>query len=403
MTKMTGRKTDIEDLKHRFETLPDERSRSYEEKLGKIAQLDYDDLEEVLMGIIKDEGSPYRFPAFFALSIRYRRNKDYEKLSLLIKDYRETFKRSLSFNHIRIGFYTNSDYYSYIPEDYNSILSLAYNDTKFFADNSGYLHTFCNAFVTICERVDDEDKKELIEAWYEDALEMIKKAIEMEEYPKYYSTKGRIIALKGLYDDAISNINKAIGMESSDRPDYELTISTYQNYITQIKLEKTRQELLKRIEEIDRFIKIPEPVKVLSSVPKACKSKQNYCFVSYAHADSEDVFPIIEELNKRNVKVWFDQGINTGEEWKEVVEDRIKRCSVFLWMVSSISIQKDAVKKEVDQAIREGKEIILIRFDDSELSRGFDLEFGSAQYIKADAPDFYDRLIKEIRYRMGEQ
>lgn len=42
---------------------------------------------------------------------------------------------------------------------------------------------------------------------------------------------------------------------------------------------------------------------------KAYEGDEKFIFISYAHKDSETVYPIIEKLNADGYRVWFDDGI----------------------------------------------------------------------------------------------
>ena len=44
------------------------------------------------------------------------------------------------------------------------------------------------------------------------------------------------------------------------------------------------------------------------------EGKEPYIFISYAHKDSDRVFPILEELDRRGYRVWYDDGIAPGSE-----------------------------------------------------------------------------------------
>ncbi|MBO4839226.1 MAG: toll/interleukin-1 receptor domain-containing protein [Lachnospiraceae bacterium] len=39
-----------------------------------------------------------------------------------------------------------------------------------------------------------------------------------------------------------------------------------------------------------------------------------YIFISYAHKDCDKVIPVLEDLNRRGYRVWYDDGIEPGSE-----------------------------------------------------------------------------------------
>lgn len=50
---------------------------------------------------------------------------------------------------------------------------------------------------------------------------------------------------------------------------------------------------------------------------RAYKGENPYIFVSYAHKDKDIVYPVIEELQNRGYRIWYDEGIEASEEWAE--------------------------------------------------------------------------------------
>ena len=46
--------------------------------------------------------------------------------------------------------------------------------------------------------------------------------------------------------------------------------------------------------------------------PVAYKGNEPYVFVSYCHRDDTRIWPVIEGLQTRGVRVWYDEGIEWG-------------------------------------------------------------------------------------------
>ena len=47
--------------------------------------------------------------------------------------------------------------------------------------------------------------------------------------------------------------------------------------------------------------------------PKAYEGAEPYCFVSYAHINSDRVYPIVEQLMQRGIRLWYDDGIEARQ------------------------------------------------------------------------------------------
>jgi hypothetical protein len=60
------------------------------------------------------------------------------------------------------------------------------------------------------------------------------------------------------------------------------------------------------------------------------KGTDPYIFVSYAHKDSDEVYQIIFEFHKDGFPVWYDEGIDPGNEWPQEIANVILHCSLFI-------------------------------------------------------------------------
>ena len=50
---------------------------------------------------------------------------------------------------------------------------------------------------------------------------------------------------------------------------------------------------------------------------------EDYIFVSYAHKDSPQVFDLIHSLHRKKYRIWYDQGIEIGADWPQVVAEKL--------------------------------------------------------------------------------
>ena len=87
---------------------------------------------------------------------------------------------------------------------------------------------------------------------------------------------------------------------------------------------------------------------------------EKYIFVSYAHNDSEIVFPFLKELYDKNMKIWYDEGLRAGENWFSFMKDKIFVCSGFLAFLSPGYISSPNAVKEIEYAFEKKKPIIAI-------------------------------------------
>ncbi len=123
-----------------------------------------------------------------------------------------------------------------------------------------------------------------------------------------------------------------------------------------------------------------------------------YIFISYAHADSSRVFPIIETLHENGYRVWYDEGIDPGTEWPEFIAERISSCGYFIAFISDKSINSENCKDEMNFARDLGKERLLVYLEDVQLPPGMQMRLNRMQAVfhhKYDREEaFYDRVFK---------
>ena len=67
------------------------------------------------------------------------------------------------------------------------------------------------------------------------------------------------------------------------------------------------------------------------------KEDMSQVFVSYKRVDKDKVFPIVRQMeSKLGIKFWVDlEGIESDEQFTNVIIDAIIDCEVFLFMLSS--------------------------------------------------------------------
>ena len=58
--------------------------------------------------------------------------------------------------------------------------------------------------------------------------------------------------------------------------------------------------------------------------------KPNYFFVSYNNEDTERVGLIAPRISHSNVPLWYDYGIDYGEEWENIISEKISHSKAVL-------------------------------------------------------------------------
>jgi len=114
-----------------------------------------------------------------------------------------------------------------------------------------------------------------------------------------------------------------------------------------------------------------------------------FAFISYAHLDAEAVYPEIQRLDLMGYRIWYDEGIDPGNEWPEEVASALKRSTQFIVFVTQRAIDSRNVRNEINYALKLDKPFFAIHLDETELPPGMDLQMSSIQAI--------------LKWRMNEQ
>lgn len=92
-----------------------------------------------------------------------------------------------------------------------------------------------------------------------------------------------------------------------------------------------------------------------------------YLFTSYAHKDSERVFAVIRQLHERRYRIWYDEGIEIGADWPQVVAEKLQHSAAVLIFLSENALQSQNCRREIHFAVSQKKEMIVVFLDDCAL------------------------------------
>lgn len=113
------------------------------------------------------------------------------------------------------------------------------------------------------------------------------------------------------------------------------------------------------------------PPKQLQSDPL-----QPFVFLSYANADSAKIANLRDALQAEGIPIWWDQDIQSGDDWRDKIPQRLSLAAVILTVWTERSVQSQAVIEEANAAKAEHK-LVHVRLDDAKLPDGFD----ETQYV----------------------
>ena len=119
----------------------------------------------------------------------------------------------------------------------------------------------------------------------------------------------------------------------------------------------------------------------LQNLPVPYQGDCPYIFISYSHKNASKVFPVIEQLQANNYRVWYDEGIDPGTEWDENIAQHVKHCGFFIAFLSPEYLSSSNCRDELNYARDLDKNRLLIYLSDVELPGGMSMRLSRLQAI----------------------
>jgi hypothetical protein len=122
-----------------------------------------------------------------------------------------------------------------------------------------------------------------------------------------------------------------------------------------------------------------------------------FLFVSYARADGERVYPLVDILCRHGASIWIDRSIRGGDDWIAELEGRLLRCSGLLAFVSPSFVASKYCGRELRFADALDKKIIPVFLQPVELSGGMNFILHAIQSVMLSGGDDYSKIVSAIR------
>ena len=114
---------------------------------------------------------------------------------------------------------------------------------------------------------------------------------------------------------------------------------------------------------------------------KPYEGKEKYIFVSYCHRDRAQVFPIIEQLAKEGYRIWYDEGIDPGSEWPEIIAKKLNGSAICIAFITVNALNSHNCRREINFALLKKKFFISVILEPVEMTLGMEMQLSSAQSI----------------------
>jgi hypothetical protein len=121
----------------------------------------------------------------------------------------------------------------------------------------------------------------------------------------------------------------------------------YDEYIQ--RSEKVEQQLINQ-----KFVDIPY-----------CGSEP-FIFISYSRKDKDRILPVLRSLQRNGYRIWYDDGVRGGQNWRQAIYSKIQECTEFLLFCSISSMTSKYVSEEMDAAEIADKHMVPVRLDNED-------------------------------------
>ncbi len=179
------------------------------------------------------------------------------------------------------------------------------------------------------------------------------------------------------------------------------------SFVDQINLPRPIQETFKSSLSNDPRVRPQSVTDFLSgcglSMPSSGQvdAEQNSLFISYARADSDKVYPLVEYLQNRGVSVWIDTGaIQSGRAWAESIAKGISSARYFMVFCSPNSATSESVENEIYLANQKKKPILTTMLEPMEIPDSISFFLAKSQYFEINHDD-YDAYLTGILKLLG--
>lgn len=109
------------------------------------------------------------------------------------------------------------------------------------------------------------------------------------------------------------------------------------------------------------------------------EGREPYIFISYAHKDSDIVFPIIEAMYDRGFRIWYDAGIEAGTEWPEYIAEHLENASAVIAFLSNSALESINCRQEINEAINQKKDFLAIHLHELTMTAGMRMRLSLIQ------------------------
>ena len=141
--------------------------------------------------------------------------------------------------------------------------------------------------------------------------------------------------------------------------------------------------------------------KKISTTFRAYEGNEPYLFISYSHRDEKIVFDVMNRLDKEKYRMWYDDTMEVGEDFREELRVKIENCFAFIIFISESAMNSKYCGMEIITAFKNNKRIYPIYVDDDvQIPEVLKLILENLQHVRGlgvdDNQKYVDKLVESL-------
>lgn len=122
-----------------------------------------------------------------------------------------------------------------------------------------------------------------------------------------------------------------------------------------------------------------------------------YLFISYSHYNSDEVYRILNRLNKEKFRVWFDDTMEIGKDFRDELRIKIENCAAFIIFISNGSMGSQYCGMEIITAFKNNKRIYPIYVEENvEIPAALKMMLENLQHVKGVSTENEEKYITKM-------
>lgn len=125
-------------------------------------------------------------------------------------------------------------------------------------------------------------------------------------------------------------------------------------------------------------------------------------FISYSRQDQAYVNKLVEALRKQDLPWWLDNKIDYGDQWTREIEENLKKCQVFLLVMSRNSLASEWVQRELIFAQQLKKPIFPLLLDGERWFQVINIQMTDVLGGELPPASFFNRIRSKLNNKTSE-